>query len=69
MMKIMRNDTAYLADLLPGDVFEYEKSIYMVINHYTDGSYWAIDLSNGEEMYLDFEAVVPVFPNATIKLV
>jgi len=68
-MKIMRNDTAYLADLFPGDVFEYEKSIYMVINHYIDGAYYAIDLSNGEELYLDFEAVVSVFPNAMIKLV
>ncbi len=68
-MKVIRNDTSYLADLLPGDVFEYEKDIYMVINHYTDGSYYAVDLSNGEEMYLDFEAVVSVFPNAMIKLV
>ena len=68
-MKIIRNDTAYLADLCPGDVFEYEKNIYIVTNHYIDGSYYAINLSNGEELYLDFEAVVSVFPNAAIKLV
>lgn len=68
-MKIIRNDTSYLADLCPGDVFEFEGRIYIVTDHCTDGCNYAIDLSNGEELYLDFEAVVSVFPNAMIKLV
>lgn len=68
-MKIIRNDIANLADLLPGDVFELAENIYIVAQlRSKNNDYVAVNLASGETLDLDFEEWVSVYPNATIKL-